>query len=409
MAGPAYNPGAAYAVPSPYYYASQPPVEGVPAFYQEPVPMPEPMDDSEAIEGEANDEYYLDDYYPHRGHGYGQVLLGALGLLAPYGEGGCCAPHWFDFHAEFLYLGLDNSAPFIEFSRETGGTTRITSGSLEYDDTAGLRVTGTYQTGPGSNLEFTYLGMFDFNRSARATGVDELNSIFSNFLADDPGLQGQEQFDQADVHDILLANNFDSMELNYRRRWIGPTCLFQGSWLVGIRYVKLEEVLRFHSEASRDTNGDLIDDTGGIGRAITNATNYMTGPQIGGDVWMCIMPGLSVGLDGRFALLGNNAKQFTSISGVDLVDTFVGIVDPEVTGKDRASFLGDVSLNVNYRLNHRFTIRAGYELVYLEGVALALDNFNPQVPLFGLTRTPRFDNGGSLFYDGFTFGAEFMW
>ncbi len=404
--GPAaYNPGWGYAMPATSYQPAQPFVEGVPAFYQEPV-----VSDEEETTGDGSEEeYYLDGYYPRRGHRSGSLLLGILGMLAPYGEGGCCAPHWFDIHAEFHYLGLDNHGPLIEFSRDTGGTTRTTSNHLEYGDEFGFRVTGTYQTGPGSNLEFTYLGMFDFNETAEVTGTDELNSIFTNFTANDPGFQGQEQFDQADLHRIRLENDFDSLELNYRRRWLSQTCLFQGSWMIGVRYVKLRERLRWLSLASRDTDADLIDDTGGEGYCRLDATNYMTGPQIGGDIWLCLVPGLNIGLDGKFALLGNNAKQHTSIFGLDLVDNYVGIVPSETIGNDKISFLAEVSLNVAYRVNHKLTLRAGYELVFIEGAALALENFNPDVPLFGITRTASFSDGGTLFYDGFTIGGEWMW
>ena len=68
-----------------------------------------------------------------------------------------------------------------------------------------------------------------------------------------------------------------------------------------------------------------------------------------------------------------------------------------------------MSLNVAYRVNHKLTLRAGYELVFIEGAALALENFNPDVPLFGITRTASFSDGGTLFYDGFTIGGEWMW
>lgn len=406
MAPSGPNPGWGYAMPANSFHPAPQAVESVPAFYQEPVESGD-----EATETEPDEEYLLEGYYSgHRRHGYrsGSLLLGILGMLAPYGEGGCCAPHWFDLHAEFHYLSLDNHGPLIEFTRDTGSTTRITSADLEYGDRPGFRVTGTHQTGPGSNLEFTYLGMFDFNETTQATGVDELNSVLTNFTGP-AGIDVQEQFDLADLHEIRLENDFDSLELNYRRRWLGPTCLFQGSWMVGVRYVKLRERLRWLSIASRDTTGDGIDDTGGEGYFNLDATNYMTGPQIGGDLWMCICPGFNVGVDGKFALLGNNAKQHTEIFGIDLVDTYVGIVPSETTGNDKISFLAELSLNATYRLNHRLTFRAGYELVWIEGVALALENFNPEVPLFGVVRTPGFSDGGNLLYNGWTIGGEWMW
>jgi len=401
-----YAPGPGMATPA-VSFGSQPPAGVLPAFYQEP-PVPE---EEEAPESAPEDGYYGDGVLWNGARRSRYMLANILGMLAPYGEGGCCAPHWFDIHAEFVYLGLDNNGPLIEFSRDTGGITRITSADLDHGKEAGFRVTGAYQTGPGSNLEFTYLGMFDFKQTRTATGTDELNSIFTNFTANDPAFQGQEQFDQADLHQITLANDFDSLELNYRRRWLGPTCLLQGSWMIGVRYAKVEETLRFYSEASRDTDGDLVDDTGGEGYCFVDATNYMTGPQVGGDIWMCLLPGLNLGLDVKLAVLGNNAKQHTSIYGIDSFQAppFVGVVPPETIGNDKVSFLGELSLNLRYRINHRLTFRAGYEMVMVEGVALALENFNPDVPLFGVTRTPAFSDGGALFYNGITIGGEWMW
>lgn len=408
LAPVAYGPGPGYAMPATSYIAMQPVVEGVPAYYQEPVASEE----DESPEAIPEDEYYTEANYPRRRHRTGSLMYGILGLLAPYGEGGCCAPHWFDIHAEFLHLGLDDHAPFIELSQDTGFTTRITSSDLQYGHEPGFRVTGTYQTGPGSNLEFTYLGMLEYNEAQTATGVDELNSIFTDFTNDDPMGQGQEQFDQADLHRVYLEDDFDSLELNYRRRWVGQTCLLQGSWMVGLRHVKLKERFRFTSVASRDTDSNGIDDTGGEGYCRLNASNYMTGPQIGGDIWLCLLPGLNVGVDGKFALFGNNAKQHTSIFGIDTFNTpsYVGIVPSEVVGNDTVSFLGELSFNVNYRVNHRLTFRAGYELILVEGVALAMENFNPDIPLFtAVPRTPTIWDNGSLFYDGWTFGAELMW
>jgi hypothetical protein len=52
-------------------------------------------------------------------------------------------------------------------------------------------------------------------------------------------------------------------------------------------------------------------------------------------------------------------------------------------------------------------------MVFVEGVALAVDNFNPVTDtLYGVgarQASAFLADGGSLFYDGFTFGAEWMW
>jgi hypothetical protein len=74
-------------------------------------------------------------------------------------------------------------------------------------------------------------------------------------------------------------------------------------------------------------------------------------------------------------------------------------------GNDKVSFIGELQFLVTYQISHNFTIRGGYQMLFVEGVATALDNFNPQIN----ERIPFVADGGSLFYDGFSIGAEWMW
>ena len=342
-----------------------------------------------------------------RGHRLGQGIRSILALLAPYGEGGCCAPHWFDIHAEAVFLNLDNGGRFAEFSRDTSGISRITSNDLGLSDEPGMRITGAYQTGPGSNLEFTYLGLFDYSTTAWATGNEDLLSAFSDFTDLAPP-NGLEQFDLANLHQVTHSHNFDSLELNYRRRWLGPTCAIQGSWLVGIRYARVHEKLRWLSIAERDSNGDGLLDTGGEGYYNLDATNYMTGAQLGGDTWFCLLPGLNFGIDGKLGIYGNNASQRTSMYSIDFQDDFIGILPVEKVSNDKVTFIGELNLLMTYRLNHKFTLRGGYNMVFIDGVATAMNNFNPDIPQL-TTRTPFLSDSASLFYDGFSIGAEYMW
>ncbi len=267
-----------------------------------------------------------------------------------------------------------------------------------------MRITGAYQTGPGSNLEFTFLGLLDHVSSETArSGLNDLNSVFSNFGIEDP----LQNFDNAYMHQVRHLSSLDSFEFNYRRRWIGPTCTIQGSWLAGVRYAQVRQQVRFRSEA------DLFDppsgDTGqGTGRYHLLAGNYMTGFQLGGDAWICILPGLSIGFDGKAGIYGNNSNQKTTMESNDTLTGFRGLVNERETG-DQLSFLGEANVMASYRLNHQFTIRGGYQLLFIEGVATALDNFNEKNPTVGPPRTPFLNNSSNLLYHGFSIGAEWMW
>jgi hypothetical protein len=337
-------------------------------------------------------------------HRLGPGVGSLLAWLAPYGEGGCCAPHWFDIHAEAVFLALDNGGRSVVFSRLEGpaGAAQITSADLGFDEELGMRISGAYQTGPGSNLEFTYLGLLDHISTARADSADNnLFSVFSNFGA----LPNLQFFDNAFLQQVQHRSRLDSFELNYRRRWIGPTCTLQGSWLAGVRYAQVQEQIRWFSQGV-PVGGTAANP--GTGRYDLDVGNYMTGFQLGGDAWICILPGLNVGFDGKAGIYGNNTSQRSRMSSFDPGTGFQGIVDERVSG-GQFSFLGEAALLATYRVNHQFTIRGGYQMLFIEGVATAMDNFNPSNPTVNPPRTPFLSDGADRFYHGFTLGAEWMW
>jgi hypothetical protein len=131
----------------------------------------------------------------------------------------------------------------------------------------------------------------------------------------------------------------------------------------------------------------------------------MTGAQLGGDAWLCLLPGLRLGLDGKFGIYGNNVKVNTAMTGEDIYDNFIAFIPPEALNNDKVSFIGELQLLLTYQISHNLTLRGGYEMMWVDGVAIAMDNFNPTIT----GRVPTMSDGAELFYDGFTVGAEYMW
>lgn len=407
-----YSPGAMPPGYAPMMAAPAMP-DAVPVSHYYGGPPTMSVSDAEGCEGgdcEGTSEYLLHDGY-RRGP-LGSHLASVLSVLAPYSETGCCAPHWFDVHAEAVFLRRDDDAAFREFVRLGPlGDPLITSNDLSFDTLdPSLRITGTWQTGPGSNLEFTYFGLNESSEKKEVRSADDLlYAAFDNFSLDNNGVPVPdseiEQFHRAEYQRVKLDSDFDSLELNYRRRWMGPTCLVQGSWLLGVRYFELQDRLRFFSFADRDSVLPPGEDSGGDGLYDLRTRNFMTGAQLGGDMWLCLLPGLRLGLDGKGGIYGNNVKVNTTIDGHDPYDNYIAFISPEALGNDKVSFIGELSLLLTYQLTHSITFRGGYQMVWVEGVATALDNFNPDIT----QRIPTMADGGSLFYDGFTVGGEWMW
>ena len=419
--GMTYQPGWSQVAPAGFSQV-------VPANYLQPEPQPETPEPPDPLEADTLEEL-LDqqadaEYYSYGGYHGGRLaggLLRILGLLAPYSEGGCCAPHWFDVHAEAVFLERDQvseNVPFSSLGFPSPPTDPpnivLDSDDLELGTEPGLRVTGTFQTGPGSNVEVTYLGMTHWSAGASVTDTTtRLWSPFSEFGTNPRGVPffGYVEVDRADFHELTFKTSMNTIEANYRRRWVGPTCLFQGSYLLGFRYFQLRDNLKYNTLAPLNSSPPNTPPAPFMNYEVT-AVNHLYGAQAGGDLWMCLLPGLNVGGELKAGLFGNDARQQTSI-----VATSIPLGQFEEAHSSQASFVGEVDLMATYQVSPKFTIRGGYMLLYSEGVALGTEIFNPAPPTalgvpVGATPAERLvtvDTSGNAVWYGWTFGVEYMW
>jgi len=65
------------------------------------------------------------------------------------------------------------------------------------------------------------------------------------------------------------------------------------------------------------------------------------------------------------------------------------------------AFVGELSLVPMYRLNNSWTLRCGYNLLWIEGVALAPDQLD-----FSIAQTGGQDTNGGIFAHGVNVGLE---
>jgi hypothetical protein len=227
-----------------------------------------------------------------------------------------------------------------------------------------------------------------------------LFSVFSDFGTFPVAGQGFTETDQAALAAIAYSSSFDNLELNFRQRWQGYGCKLQGSYLAGVRYFQLDEDFVFITQAPLN-NGSMDYNVG--------TSNEMVGLQLGGDIWACLIPGLSVGAEGKAGIYHNAARQSTLLNATTVVPPLV----EDVSDADVA-FIGEAGLMANWRVTQSWTARIGYQFLYVAGVALAPENFNSTPPFLvpAFTNPPRtatIETGGDVFYHGFTAGFEYMW
>jgi hypothetical protein len=356
-------------------------------------------------------------YGGHKGdHG----LLGeCLGICGPYADGGCAAVRWFDFAADFMYLRRDDPGRNLAMTSlgidgVIGGIV-LQTGDLDFEDAAGFRFTGCLQVGPGGNVEFTYFGTFHFQdgRFVRRSGSNDLFSVLSQFGT--VPFEGFTETDLSDYQRIDYTSTFDSFEINFRQRWMAPNCRYQGSWVCGVRHFILDEKFRYFTSSAAngfvDINGQFV--APAQARFDVDTTNNLTGFQLGGDLWICILPGLRLGGEAKAGVYGNHMNANTTVG----VNTGAPTFSERVSIND-VSLVAQADLTATYRINYNWTARAGYQFLFVDGVALATENFNTTPPVgvlnpinpspFG-TRVPTINDNGNVFYHGWTAGLEFMW
>jgi hypothetical protein len=264
----------------------------------------------------------------------------------------------------------------------------LNASQLDLAYRSGYRVTGAYLVGPASALEATYFGGFNWASGAQAQGNGTLYSVFSEFGSNP--LNGFPETDAAFLHQINLSSELDNAELNFRHRFVSANCLVHTSLLVGARYLRLRDDFIY----STDTGTNAMD-------YLQKTDNDLVGAQIGGDMFFCITPRFRVGGEVEAGVYGNTAKQRTRM---------ISTASPELRESVRetdAAFVAEAGLIGLYRVTSRLTVRGGYQLLFIDEVATAIDNFNTVSPFSA--RTPFLDNSGDVFFHGSTLGFEWTW
>lgn len=333
-----------------------------------------------------------------------------------YGSGGVdqCGPHYFDFSAEALYWKRDQAAdPDVLFA--TIGITDVSlgvdeslalsTGDIETDYEPGVRLTGRYDLGALSFLEVGYSGLFEWGGVGQLNGSNDIYTAFSNFgigvdttgdgvpdsFIGGAGLNGTELVNAARLE---ITSELHNAEFNVRRYWIGFNPRVTGTFLAGFRYTRLSEDLNFRTFP-------------GAGSAVfaSQTENDLLGFQAGGDVWVTVRQGCRIGAVGKAGIYNNRMESALNATSTDRLTELV-----EVTKGDRAAFIAEGGVAAVFDVFPSWSVRAGYDVLFINTVALAANNFNfDAAPFDGGTRTPVLIEESSTLFHGANLGLEYVW
>ena len=252
-------------------------------------------------------------------------------------------------------------------------------------------------------VEFRFFGMFDWPSQARI-GSTLAGGIFTALgpnAGDVAALNGN------DTQRYIETSSLDSFDLNFRMRTRGSrdrmVLQHDGHW---VRHQTSARVWTCYAGLTSmfiDESFDVLGQGTGAtqGRFIVATNNDMYGVHFGGEyieqaaVW-------NWGLRGRLGGLANFAdrrSEFTSQIGAAAPTT-----RRERSEKDNLTFLIEGGIFASAQITPNATLRVGYDVLYLSGVAQAIGNINLPVGAF----SPMEVNDIALYHGG-SVGFTMVW
>jgi len=196
-------------------------------------------------------------------------------------------------------------------------------------------------------------------------------------------------FNTAEFHRQTSSSTLQSFEFN-KRCWDWDTM----GGLIGFRYLQIEDRFTFFSQDPLPAA-----DTGFFA---VNTRNYMPGVQAGLDLFY------NVGASGRLSLVGKTKfGLYANFAEGDVLLVNAGAVELDNDDNDiQLAFLGELGFSARYRVLPCLSIKAGYEIWYLAGLAQAHGQaVSPLTPATGTD----VDSDNDTWYHAATVGAELVW
>ena len=306
------------------------------------------------------------------------------------------APLWTSYAlTDALFWGRDNQAtnrPLV-ISVDNAPQPLISTRDLQFPVSAGVRAFYGQRDPSQGGWEIGYWGVFGQSATqfAAATPPD--------FLQMPDPLGGLMTIDgeTATVKYNSLVNSAEANVFSTWTEWRDHSgSWLTVDWLLGFRYVGVEE------QASIVVDCCVVDNTrisvpynvstrnNGFGAQIGNRTRW-TWERWAFEGWA------------KAGLLGNAQEQIQS----PLID-FTGFEQrPALSSTGgQVSFIGDINTSLVYRLTDVWGIRVGYNLIWIDGLALAPNQFDFDVADGSGTRLA---SGGGMFMHGANLGLEARW
>jgi hypothetical protein len=326
--------------------------------------------------------------------------------------GTCCGPHWFDFLFEAVFLTRTGDDSLGLMSQGIRGLAPpnivLSSDDIDFDLAAAFRAAAHWQLNAVNFIEGIYLGGLDWDDTASVfTNSSDLYSAFSDFGNSPFG--GFADTDQATQSTLFYESELDSVEANYRTGWISTNNKSSGTWLIGGRYIRLQDTLQHSIIVTPHFDPiNMVDRPAASSQYDIDIENDMAGAQVGTELVHCFSPGLLIGAEGKAMAFANRMSQESQLQSTTLQP-------PLAEPADDTDFSWGTEARVFalWQFHPWMKLRFGYELLFLDRVATAFENYDSTPPFIGPSasnaRVPNVQNDGRLLFHGFSVGFEVGW
>lgn len=305
--------------------------------------------------------------------------------------------------ADAVFLQRDNSVLDRPFVLESpGGATAISSRDPQFPVQPGLRLFYGSIDDCNRGWEAGYLGVWGMFADADAANAGTLQA--ADPLGTPVGSLNGASFARATYSSSLNSAEFNlftrSSDGGYCRGAAAPWRRCRGycegtiDWLLGFRWAGLNEsaALAFSPAGNPGAGLYSVRTTSNLFGAQVGSRGRMTWDRWAFEGW------------GKVALTGAGMSQ----SQLPIENSIIDFQErPARSATDGGvGFIGDLNFTAMYRLTDTWGLRAGYNLLWLSGVALAPNQFDFSTPPVGGT---NLIGGSSLFLHGANLGLEARW
>ena len=310
------------------------------------------------------------------------------------------------FLIDFLFFKRNNATSGAVVAETTSRVPELTTRSTNPGTAPGIRLFGGRLRKNGIGWEFGYTGVFGMFGERTAQGINNLRvpgalGAFTNgwdFDLDSARLTSASSLNMCEVNIFtsrVTTKGGPRSPFPWHR--VHGTFEHEFQWLGGFRWAGFNDVANLHVDAS--TTGGNNDGTYSI-----TTNSQMLGPQIGfktkrrwnnwsTEGWAKTM------LAGTFLNADSAPIETLGSGGTTYRD--------QTSARDvGVGFIGDINYSIVRRLNRKWSLRAGYNLIWISGVALAPNQFDfTNTPTSGKTLA----NTGNVFLHGANLGLEAKW